>query len=356
MGNICCCHPEVVPQPKQNEDILVIPDSLESRAINVRSFKVEKVLGKGSFGKVMLVTKKDTGKLYAMKLISKQRLFDAKKKAHAQTEREVLSQVKSPFVVKLHFAFQNYQKLYLVLDFMQGGELFFHLRKLNKFTEEIARFYAAEVLLALEDLHDKGFIYRDLKPENVFLDADGHIKLGDFNLAKISSEVNRSHTICGTPEYIAPEVLKGHVQGKEIDYWGLGILLYEMLNGKSPFYAKNYDKLFKNIISGKLFFPETFSDKAKDLISKLLITDPKQRLANAADIKPHPFFGGMDWDFLRRKLMEPPLKPMIRGDKDTRNFNVANIKDEASPPPNWNTPQQEANVFMNFTYVEPALK
>lgn len=356
MGNICCCDPHPVLPPKHDAEMYVIPDNLESRAINVRSFKVEKVLGKGSFGKVMLVTKIDTGKLYAMKLISKQRLYDAKKKAHAQTEREVLAQLQSPFVVKLHYAFQNYQKLYLVLDFMQGGELFFHLRKLNKFSEDIARFYAAEVLLAIEDLHGKGFIYRDLKPENVFVDADGHIKLGDFNLAKIYSDVNRSHTICGTPEYIAPEVLKGHSQGKEIDYWGLGILLYEMLNGKSPFYAKNYDKLFKNIVSGKFEYTACFSKDARDLITKLLQTDPNSRISDPLEIKNHAFFAKLDWNFMRKKLLDPPLKPTIKSEKDTRNFNVSHIKDEMTPPPNWDTPQQEANVFMNFTYTESLLK
>ena len=212
---LCCSNPESISLISND---LQIPDSLESKLINIHCFTPIKLIGKGSFGKVMLMEKNDTKHLYAIKSIVKHLLSSTKKKRNAIVERKVLAQVTSPFVVKLHYAFQNSQKLYLVLDFMHGGDLYHHLRQQKYFLEEDAKFYAAEIVMALEDLHKHDIIYRDLKPENILLDKNGHIKLADFNLAKSFDGNKTSSTICGTPEYISPEILKGLNHGKEVDF------------------------------------------------------------------------------------------------------------------------------------------
>lgn len=226
MGAGCCCE-KVIESPDLDRETLSleedgIEDKYASSLINMKSFKIERVLGKGAFGKVLLVSKTDSQQLFAMKVISKAKLKSHKQKVHAIAERKILERVRSPFVVTLHFAFQTASKLYLVVDFMSGGELFLHLRKAGKFSEEVAKFYAAEVLLAYDALHSRRIIYRDLKPENVLLDEDGHIKLADFNLSKLAEgQVMRTFTFCGTPEYISPEVLRGEAQTKAVDFWSL---------------------------------------------------------------------------------------------------------------------------------------
>lgn len=347
MGSLCSRYSEELPCKKE--------DFLESKMINTSNFKFEKVIGKGSFGRVMLVTKKDTGKQYAMKVVNKGKLIDHKKRHHTLTERYCLAELNSPFVVKLHYAFQTSDKLYFALDFMQGGELFYHLKKQSRFTEETAKFYAAEVLLGLEDVHSQGYIYRDLKPENILLDKEGHVKLADFNLAtKPEDEINKK-TVCGTPEYISPEVLNGKEQNLQLDYWGLGILLYEMLEGKSPFYSKSIDKLFRNISKAKYSVPDRFSPSAKDLVVKLLDPCPETRLSNSEQIKLHPFFKGINWDLLRSKLLTAPIKVVVSFERDLRNFNY-NHKEDFTPAPDWETPEKLANVYDNFTYAASLAK
>ena len=230
MGSICCLDgPAVLPQREETEESMQIdlgdPEEDErfaSTLINMKSFKIERVLGKGAFGKVLLVAKTDTLDLYAMKVINKTKLKSYKQKVHAIAERKILERVHSPFVVALHYAFQTASKLYLVMDYMKGGELFYHLRHMSRFPEERAKFYAAEVVLAFDALHGKKIIYRDLKPENVLLDEEGHIKLADFNLSKLTEgSIMRTFTFCGTPEYISPEVLRGEPQSKAVDFWSL---------------------------------------------------------------------------------------------------------------------------------------
>lgn len=230
MGSVCCPDHSSLPQTtmEENDSIEIAnidpeqDDRFASTLINMKSFTIERVLGKGAFGKVLLVSKTDTHELYAMKVISKTKLKSYKQKVHAIAERKILERVHSPFVVALHYAFQTATKLYLVMDFMKGGELFFHLRQMSRFTEDRTRFYIAEVLLAFEALHGKKVIYRDLKPENVLLDEDGHIKLADFNLSKLTEgSIMRTFTFCGTPEYISPEVLRGEPQSKAVDFWSL---------------------------------------------------------------------------------------------------------------------------------------
>jgi serine/threonine protein kinase len=290
----------------------------------LKDFNLLKVIGKGSFGKVMLVLKKDDNRIYAMKVLQKDSVIKRNQVEHTQTERNVLEYIRHPFIVTLRFAFQTKQKLYFVLDYCPGGELFFHLGRAGRFSEHRGRFYAAQIVLALEYLHSKGIVYRDLKPENVLLDAEGHIALTDFGLSKEGIQDNVSaHSFCGTPEYLAPEILTREGHGRAADWWSLGALLFEMLTGMPPFYSRNRDRLFYKILKATLRIPKFFSPAAKDLMIGLLSRDPSARLGSehdATELKTHPFFESIDWDMLIKKEITPPFKPTIPGLTDTRNF------------------------------------
>lgn len=223
---------------------------LYSKEINKDHFKILRVIGRGSFGKVFLVQKRDTKELFAMKVLKKEDVLNRNQIAHTKSERQILSKVKCPFIVNMHYAFQTPDKLYMVMDFLNGGELFFHLRKSEKFSEDRIRFYAAEIILALENLHQQGIIYRDLKPENILLDQEGHIRLTDFGLSKegiFRKNQDRTFTICGTPEYLAPEIIRGEGHGEVADWWSLGTLLYEMQVGFPPFMNSNKIQLMQII-------------------------------------------------------------------------------------------------------------
>jgi len=230
---------------------------------------------------VFLVTKKDNGKLFAMKCLRKDMIKQRNQKEHTTTEREILGDVDSPFIVQLRYAFQTPERLYMVMDFINGGELFFHLRSSSRFSEQRAKFYAAEVLLALEYIHGLGIIYRDLKPENILLDSEGHIKLTDFGLSKQffdeeANGENKTFSVCGTPEYLAPEILKQTGHDKAVDFWSFGALLYEMLSGAPPFYSKNRDQMFRNILTRPVEMKSHFSWQSVDLLKKLLQVDPRK--------------------------------------------------------------------------------
>jgi len=207
--------------------------------VTIDDFILHKVVGTGNLGKVMLVSKKDTGEYFAMKILNKEHVVQQDEVEHILTEKRVLTQgIRHPFLVGVHYCFQTNDKLYFVLDYINGGELFFHLQREQTFTEDRVRFYAAEIILALEFLHNIGIVYRDLKPENVLLDSDGNIALTDFGLAKDGiSDDTKAKTFCGTPEYLAPEVVLGERYGREVDWWCLGTVMYEMLCGCVPFFS-----------------------------------------------------------------------------------------------------------------------
>lgn len=292
------------------------------------AFKLIKVIGKGSFGKVFLVREIKTSKMFALKVLKKDNIIKRNQVEHTKTERSVLGYVKHPFIVGLNMAFQSREKLYFVLDYCAGGELFFHLGKLGKFKESRSRFYAAEIILAISYVHSLDIIYRDLKPENVLLDGTGHIRLTDFGLSKegISSSSSGANSFCGTPEYLAPEILNRQGHGRGVDWWSLGALLYEMLTGLPPFYCQDRERLFEKIRKSELHYPASLSTNAKQLLRGLLTKDPTRRLGSgekdAEEIKPHSFFASIDWEKLQRGEITPPWAPTITGNQDTSQFDA----------------------------------
>ncbi|KAJ0159964.1 Serine/threonine-protein kinase SCH9 [Colletotrichum tanaceti] len=301
----------------------------ERKHFGPEDFQILKLIGKGTFGQVYQVRKKDTERIYAMKVLSKKVIVQKKEVAHTVGERNILVRTAmsdSPFIVGLKFSFQTPSDLYLVTDYMSGGELFWHLQKEGRFDERRAKFYIAELILAIQHLHNNDIVYRDLKPENILLDANGHIALCDFGLSKANLTKNdTTNTFCGTTEYLAPEVLldeSGYT--KMVDFWSLGVLVFEMCCGWSPFYAEDTQQMYKNIAFGKVRFPrDTLSQEGRNFVKGLLNRNPKHRLGatdDAEELKRHPFFADIDWDLLAKKLITPPFKPKLTSATDVSYF------------------------------------
>jgi len=299
------------------------------RKMTARDFEPLTCLGKGTFGTVLLVRHTGTGRLYAQKQFRKASITVHKRLVEqTKTERMVLESVNChPFVVKLYYAFQDHKKLYLILEYAQGGELFTYLAMERMFSEEVASFYMAEMVLALEHLHHNiGVIYRDLKPENCLLDAEGHLLLTDFGLSKVAvNEEDRCNSSIGTIEYMAPEVIMGKPYGKACDWWSLGALGYDLLTGSPPFKANNHAKVQDKIVKQKLTLPYFLGPDAKDLLIRLLRKDPHKRLGynmpkDLVTIKKHRFFRKIDWKALEQRELEPPIKPLITDPALAENF------------------------------------
>eukprot|EP00002_Diphylleia_rotans_P028532 TRINITY_DN5764_c0_g2_i3.p1 TRINITY_DN5764_c0_g2~~TRINITY_DN5764_c0_g2_i3.p1 ORF type:complete len:326 (-),score=64.84 TRINITY_DN5764_c0_g2_i3:1499-2476(-) len=308
----------------------------------------------------MLVRKIDSGKVYAMKVMRKQAIIDRKKVAHIQTEKKILQTSNHPFVIGLRYSFQTSDKLYIVIDFLAGGELFFHLKQDVRFPEDRVRFYAAEIVLGLEHLHDNGVIYRDLKPENILLDDAGHVRLTDFGLSKLTdSDSSTAKTFCGTPEYLAPEILKGDPYTYAVDWWCLGTLIFEMLVGLPPFYSDDVQNMYLRILHDRIRFPSIVTPDAKSLIDGLLTRDPALRLGTmkagvkgATLIKQHPFFQSIDWDKLLTKQIQPPFRPKVRHELDSGNFDPTVTKEvpvDSLVSSRLSTSQQQQ--FAGFSFV-----
>ncbi|XP_069749740.1 ribosomal protein S6 kinase alpha-6 isoform X1 [Narcine bancroftii] len=321
-------------------------------------FELLKVLGQGSFGKVFLVRKAvgpDAGQLYAMKVLKKATL-KVRDRVRTKMERDILVEVNHPFIVKLHYAFQTEGKLYLILDFLRGGDVFTRLSKEVMFTEEDVKFYLAELALALDHLHSLGIVYRDLKPENILLDEGGHIKLTDFGLSKESvDQEKKAYSFCGTVEYMAPEVVnrRGHTQSA--DWWSFGVLMFEMLTGTLPFQGKDRNETMNMILKAKLGMPQFLSPEAQGLLRTLFKRNPGNRLGAGPDgveeIKRHPFFATIDWNRLVRKEIQPPFKPASGKPEDTfcfdPEFTAKTPKDSPGIPPSANAHQ----LFRGFSFV-----
>ena len=296
-----------------------------SNKVSLKDFKILKKLGKGAYGKVLLVHNEELNKYFAMKILKKKFIEKNKQQIHIKTERKILEIIEHPFVAKLYYAFQNSEKLYMLTEYMPGGEMFYHLHKDIYFSEERTKFYISEIILALIYLHKNNILYRDLKPENILLDEQGHIKLTDFGLSKIVNDINKdkTYTICGTPEYVAPEVLLNKGYNKSADWWSLGIVLYEMLCGETPF-KEARERLDINIYYKPIYQNKLISDTAFDLIQKLCEINVNLRLGSSdnefEEISKHKFFNGIDWKKLENKEIKPSFIPIIANMEDVRNF------------------------------------
>ena len=324
MGNCC----------KKKKKGFLLDDFLDDKDDNpiviklkVNDFQKIKLLGKGSFGQVYLVRLKNNNKIYAMKILDKFVVRESHQEEHTKIERDLLSRTNCCFIVNIKFAFQDLEKLYLITEFMQGGELFFHLHKEKRFSNEKAKFYLIEIILAIEYLHKNKMIYRDLKPENILLDKTGHIKLTDFGLSKILNKPkDKAYTICGTPQYLAPEILSDKGYDSTVDWWSLGCVFYEMLIGRAPFKISLGDSLNEDIYKKEILIPDYVSEKAQDLINKLLVVNPKKRLGFGADgankIKKHPYFKDVNWVDAWNKKLNPPFIPKLENDLDLTYFDT----------------------------------
>lgn len=292
----------------------------EMQSMSMDQFRIISVIGRGFYGKVMLCQRIGTTELYAIKSVQKKRLQESGKSESIITERNIMMKANHPFIVNLCFAFQTPSKFYLGLEYAAGGELFYHMDRLGVIQIDDARLYIAEIGLALDYLHSIGVVYRDLKPENVLLDANGHIKLTDFGLSKAIYEIgSRTSTFCGTSEYLAPEVVMQLPYSYPVDIWSLGILAYEMIFGTTPFYDDNRSKLFSNILGAKPYFPEELDNRVSSFIGKLLTKKASER-PTFEEMKSHPFFEGFDWERIMRREYRPNFIPYTKDPLRPTNF------------------------------------
>eukprot|EP00924_Labyrinthula_sp_SR-Ha-C_P006984 maker-scaffold_8-snap-gene-6.4-mRNA-1 protein AED:0.05 eAED:0.05 QI:172/1/1/1/1/1/6/71/403 len=344
--------------------------------ISPSDFVFQSVLGQGAYGTVVKVNKKDKEKALAMKIITKAKILKRNNTEYVKQERNILCKVEHPFIVKLHYAFQTTSRLYFVMEYLQGGELFEHLRIETFFSQEVAAFYSAEILLAVEHLHKNKIVHRDLKPENVLLDEENHVRLTDFGLAKPDVEHDgRLKTVCGSDVYMAPEIIKKTGYGKSVDWWSFGALTFEMLTGNLPFDGDNTDKIFKQILSKKPRFPKWMSEEAKDLCLGLLNKDIGRRLGcvqstmfkigGVKQLKSHPFYRDIDFNQILRKEAKVPFEPKKAGleninDKQRKHRErllslerrVANTCLDSAPAKKKAAKLFHEN-FHDFTFVEP---
>uniref|UniRef100_A0A672P9G2 Protein kinase C n=1 Tax=Sinocyclocheilus grahami TaxID=75366 RepID=A0A672P9G2_SINGR len=333
--------------------------------VDLEDFSFLQVLGKGSFGKVMLARLKSDHRVFAVKMLKKDVILQEDDVEATMIEKRVLTLAhQHPFLTQLYYCFQNAERLFFVMEFVNGGDLMFHIQKCRRFDEPRARFYAAEIISALMFLHSKGIIYRDLKLDNILLDRDGHCKLADFGMCKEDiREGKLTSTFCGTPDYIAPEIILEELYGVSVDWWALGVLLYEMLSGHAPFEAETEDELFECILKDEIIYSSWLSNEAEDILRGLLSRDPTCRLGcmdrdgGEEAITAHLFFTGLDWEKLNRREIAPPFTPRIDSIEDVNNFDPDFTQEEPCL-----TPIEDSlfsfhqDDFKDFTYTAPELR
>jgi len=338
-------------------------------SVSVTDFDLLKVVGKGAFGKVFLVKKRDgikADQLFAMKVLDKEVITQKGQVAHTKSERDILHEINHPYVVAMHFAFQTERKLYMITDYYPGGNLFAHVQRARRtggFEEMRARFYAAELCLALDFLHQNGIVYRDLKLENILMDMEGHIVLTDFGLSKdnvADITENSLQTFCGTVEYMAPELVKGQKYSVAVDWWSYGILVYEMMCTRTPFFhQKGRKAIFQGIIKADPQFPMHFSAASQDFISKLLAKEPTDRLGmgpgRTGDIQAHAWYADLDWEALYKKEVTPPWQPDVKNVMDfkyvPKRLQVAEARDSEIDDGTGAAEVSEGAKWDQFTFV-----
>jgi len=324
-------------------------DEKNNTIINYNSFEILELIGGGSFGKVFKAKLKGTDKIFAMKVLNKGYLIKKKLLRYAITECNVLKQSNCPFILKLHYSFQTPENLYMILDYCPIGDLSYQIQ-INLFEEDEAKFYIAELILAIEYLHQHDIIYRDLKPENILIDSDGHVKLADFGLAKENVSTNvPNKTFCGSPQYLSPEMLSKEGTTKASDIYGIGAILFELISGAPPFFSQDENMMYKNISENKLLFPEFFSDELKDLLRKMLNKNPKNRIGienDKSDLKNHEFFRDINWDDLMKKKIKPPVEMVdVREEYDLKE--KVDFKDV-----DYNKDNQYLRRINGFTFIK----
>ena len=319
------------------------------------------LIGTGSLGKVILVRYKKNKNIYAMKELSKSKIKINKQEENSKSERDLMIELTSPFIVNIKFAFQDETKLYIVSEFLQGGDMFYHMHHSTiNFTESTVKFYIIELILAIEFLHENNVIYRDLKPENILMNSEGHIKISDFGLSKkLENQKDKAYTLCGTLQYLAPEILKNKGYDKSVDWWSLGCIYYEMLTGNLPF-KTNGNKINLDVFEEKIDFDENMNPLLINLISQLLNVNPKKRLGygaqDAKKIKEHQYFNDVDWNKYLNKEIEPPFVPKLEGELDLRYFDKC-FTDEPvnSNRTTINSRSNATSEYNGFTYMTQSI-
>lgn len=294
----------------------------KSMVMSIDDFDWLKTVGTGSFGRVGVTVHRNTRVVHAVKILSKERVVKTNQVEHTINEKRILNSIDFPFIVKLEHHFMDNANLYMAMEYCCGGELFTLLRSRRRFTEKMSSFYAAQVVMVLEFLHSVDVLYRDLKPENILLDHRGYIKVADFGFAKRATR--HTYTLCGTPDYLAPEMIMNKGYGKSVDWWSLGVLIYEMVAGYAPFAAEESMERFENIVSGRLWVPGNFSEELNDLVRRLLRVDVTHRCGcsrnGATEVKNQPWFNGTDWAALYYRKVEAPYIPNMTSETDSCNF------------------------------------
>merc|ERR1719237_1043915 len=371
----------MLPAPELTNDPVIVEaedqggagSQQKSNMVSLADFDLIKVIGCGSYAKVLMVELKSTKRIYAMKVIKKELVTDDEDIDWVQTEKHVFETASNhPFLVGLHSCFQTASRLFFVIEFVRGGDLMFHMQRQRRLPEEHARFYSSEICLALNYLHERGIIYRDLKLDNVLLDHEGHIKLTDYGMCKEGIRPgDTTSTFCGTPNYIAPEILRAEDYSFSVDWWALGVLLYEMLAGRSPFDIvgatdnpdqNTEDYLFQVILEKTIRIPRSLSVKAASILKGFLNKNPADRLGchketGFMEIMSHPFFKTMEWELLEQKQIPPPYRPRLESERD-----LANFPPEFTDEPVQLTPDNPSLIgkidqseFDGFEYVNPLL-
>lgn len=316
--------------------VVALKNLVRGKAWSVYDFDLRATVGCGTFGRVRMVKFRggQDRTPMALKIMKKSEIMRLKQVEHVKAEAAIMNMIEHPFIINFLTTFQDDRRLFILMEFANGGELFTHLRQEGRLSNEEARFLSGEMILAFECIHAFHVVYRDLKPENVVIDVEGHLKLTDFGFAKVVED--RTFTLCGTPEYLAPEIIQSKGHGRGVDWWALGVLIFEMIAGYPPFYDESPFGIYQKVLAGRVDFPRHFDVKAKDIVRRLLVHDRAKRYGctklGAEELKKHKWFKGMDWEALLNRRIEPFFIPPVKSADDTSLFDRYPESTEGSAP------------------------